>query len=323
MDAPEFWTGNDPWSRLAAAALAPLGMLYGTTVAWKAHTAKPHRANVPILCVGNLTAGGTGKTPVAIAIAKALLARGRNPCFLSRGYGGEAEGPLLVTPERDASEVGDEPLLLAGTAPVVVSRDRGKGAKLAVERGADVIVMDDGHQNFSLAKDLSVVVVDGETGFGNGRILPAGPLREPVRQGLKRADAVIVMGDGSPSLEGFSGPVLRARIAPADAAGWLGRRVVAFAGIGRPEKFFRSLRDLGVELAATAGFADHHRYTLIEIADLRARAHALGAELVTTEKDHARLAQAERQDIAVLPVLAEFAEPEALGRLLDRLPGAR
>jgi tetraacyldisaccharide 4'-kinase len=318
MRAPEFWNRNDPLSRLAVALLAPVGSLYGATVEWNSRNAVPWRAPVPVICAGNLTAGGTGKTPVAIAVADALRARGRRPFFLTRGYGGRARGPLPVAPEHSAAEVGDEALLLAATAPTIVSGNRQDGAHLAVEHGADVIVMDDGHQNFSLVKNLSIVVVDAQEGFGNGRILPAGPLREAVRAGLARADAVVLMGDGTPQLDGFEGTVLRARLEPADASVLKGKRVVAFAGIGRPEKFFDSLRRLGAELVAEVPFGDHHVYTTDEIADLKAKARGENALLVTTEKDQMRLTAAEREGIAVLRVKAVI-EEAGLGRLLDSL----
>jgi tetraacyldisaccharide 4'-kinase len=199
-----------------------------------------------------------------------------------------------------------------------VSGNRQEGAHLAVERGADVIVMDDGHQNFSLAKNLSIVVVDAREGFGNGRILPAGPLRETVRAGLARADAVVLMGDGTPRLNGFEETVLRARLEPADAPALKGKRVVAFAGIGRPEKFFDSLRRLGAELVAEVPFGDHHVYTTDEIANLKAKARGENALLFTTEKDQMRLTAVEREGIAVLRVKAVIEEAE-LGRLLDSL----
>ena len=323
MRAPEIWDRQDFWSRLAVATLTPLGWVYGASVTWKVHNAAPYHAPVPVLCVGNLTVGGTGKTPVAIAIARALAARGRRPFFLSRGYGGKLHGPIQVMPKHRAEDVGDEPLLLAAAAPVVVSRNRGEGARLAVEHGADVIVMDDGHQNFSVTKDLSLIVVDAEQQFGNGRILPAGPLRESVRQGLARADAVLVVGDGEPPLAGYSGPVLRAHLTHVELPALSGRRVVAFAGIGRPEKFFRSLRAFGAEIAATKQFGDHHLYTLSEIARLKATARAANALLVTTEKDYVRMTETEREGIAVLPVRAAIDNVPALELLLDRLVAPR
>src|SRR5262249_8757271 len=231
MRAPDFWNRDD-WR---AHALSPLGWLYGASVAWKASRARAHRPKAAVVCVGNLTAGGSGKTPVAIAIADMLHARGRKPFFLTRGYGGRLHGPILVGDHNAARDVGDEPLLLRRAAPVVVARDRVAGAELALAHGADVIIMDDGHQNFGLVKDLSLVVVDGEAGFGNGYVLPAGPLREPLGQGLSRADAVIIVGDGTPRFNGFSRPVLRAHLVQ-DGPELPHKRLVAFAGIGRPEK---------------------------------------------------------------------------------------
>jgi tetraacyldisaccharide 4'-kinase len=323
MRAPEFWDQKDRWSRLAVAALAPIGWIYSASVACKARSATPYRPDVPVVCVGNLTVGGSGKTPVAIAIARALSARGRRPFFLSRGYGGKLHGPILVAPEHHAGDVGDEPLLLAAASPVVVSRNRGEGARLAMEHGADVIVMDDGHQNFTLAKDLSLVVIDAEQQFGNGFILPAGPLREFVNQGLARADAVVVVGDGGPALTGYSGPILRAHLTHVDVPELAGRRVVGFAGIGRPEKFFRSLRAFGAEIVATKRFGDHHIYTSSEIARLKGTAREAHALLVTTEKDYVRMTEVEREGIATLPVRAAIDNAKALELLLDRLCASR
>lgn len=317
MRAPEFWNHDDWRSRL----LAPLGWLYGASVAWKHRNAAPYRSSAAVVCVGNLSVGGTGKTPVAIAVARTLQARGRRPVFLSRGYGGRLRGPIEVTPENSAADVGDEPLLLRHTAPVVVARDRAEGARLAQTLG-DTIVMDDGHQNFALAKDLSLVVADGETGFGNGRVVPAGPLREPVAQGLARADAVIVTGQGDPQLKGFARPILRAHLVQ-HGADISGKRVVAFAGIGRPDKFFHALESQGACLAATKSFGDHHAYTQAEIARLISKARSENALLVTTEKDFVRLTPAEREGIVALPVRAAFDRPEDLAALLDRLAATR
>ncbi len=311
MHTPDFWRRRGAAARL----LAPLGALYGASVAWKARTARPFDPGVPVICVGNLTAGGSGKTPVAIAVAKTLMARGHRPFFLTRGYGGSEKGPALAARVHDAARMGDEALLLTRTAPTVVSRDRAAGAKLAVEKGAGVIVMDDGHQNFKLKKTLSLVVVDGETGFGNGLMIPAGPLREPVAQGLARADAVIVMGGGDPALQGYGGPVLRAHLV-ADGAAFAGTRVFAFAGIGRPEKFAASLEEAGAELVGRCFFADHHPYQPGEIEQLRRIAG--DAMLVTTEKDFVRLSVQDREGIRVLKVAARFSDEAALNALLDR-----
>ena len=326
MRAPEFWKKPGPLALL----LAPLGWIYGASVARKARHAAPYKSSARVICIGNLTAGGSGKTPVAMAVAEQLIARGKKVFFLTRGYGGSQAGPLLVKGQ-SADVVGDEALLLARIAPTIVSRDRAAGARLAEAQGAEVIVMDDGHQNFSLRKDLSLVVVDGASGFGNGLMIPAGPLRESVAQGLARADAVIVMNDGSeersdedgrapkrargsPDLGSFAGPVLRAHLAPEDNV-FRGKRVFAFAGIGRPEKFVETLRAAGVIVTDSQFFADHHPYSTAEIAALRRR--AAGALLVTTEKDFARLDKALAAGIEYLPVRARF--DAAVVPLLDRM----
>ena len=319
MHAPEFWSGSDLTARLTIAALTPLGWLYSASVAWKAAHAQPYRPAAKVICIGNLTAGGSGKTPVALAVARALMARGLKPVFLTRGYRGRVAGPAFVDPAANTAEdVGDEPLLLARAAPVIVSRNRAAGAELADANGFDAIVMDDGHQNFDLAKDLSLVVVDAQIGFGNRHILPAGPLRESVAQGLSRADAAVLVGDGAPSLADFHGPVLRAHLKTSDATDLKDKRVVAFAGIGRPQKFFDTLEMLGADVRDARRYADHHAYTAAEIARLHCRARDLEAQLVTTEKDFVRLAPVLREGIAALPVAAVFDEAAAFEQLLAR-----
>ncbi|MEJ0026157.1 MAG: tetraacyldisaccharide 4'-kinase [Rhizomicrobium sp.] len=322
MRPPDFWTRKDLVSQLAVRLLTPLGWLYGFSVRYRARHATPYQSAARVVCVGNLTAGGTGKTPIALAIARELIARGAHPVFLTRGYGGKVKGPAFVAADDRATHVGDEPLLLASVAPVIVSADRAAGAKLAEDHGFDVIIMDDGHQNFSLAKDLSLIVVDAEAGFGNNRVLPAGPLREPVAQGLARADAVIVSGAGQPPpLGDFAGPVVRAMLVQDRSVVGAGTRVVAFAGIGRPAKFFAALEALGVEIVEQRPYGDHHVYTQSEIARMRARARAENALLVTTEKDYVRLTPPEREGIVAVPVHSQFDDPAALGALLDRLAG--
>jgi len=312
MRAPDFWRRRG----IVSTVLAPLGAVYGASVAWKASHGSPYRAKARVVCVGNLTAGGSGKTPVALAIGARLKAKGVRVFFLTRGYGGSEGGPLEVTPSHTAAQVGDEALLLARSAPTIVVRDRAAGAALADEKGAQIIVMDDGHQNFTLAKDLSLVVVDGETGFGNGRMIPAGPLREPVAQGLARADAVVIMQGGDPDLAGYSGPRLQARLAARDSD-LRGKAVFAFAGIGRPEKFVASLKEEGAIVTETQFFADHHPFTPDEISGLKARAG--GALLITTEKDLVRLAEKDQAGISALAVRARFDDETALDALLARL----
>jgi tetraacyldisaccharide 4'-kinase len=311
MRAPDFWQTGGPLVTL----LSPLGALYGASVAFKARHAKSFDARVPVICVGNLTAGGSGKTPIAIAVAHMLRARGEKPAFLTRGYGGNARGPVAASRGHSAAQMGDEALLLARAAPTIVARDRAAGARLAVEKDATVLVMDDGHQNFTLHKTLSLVVVDAEVGFGNGRMIPAGPLREPVAQGLARADAVVLVGDGAPDLRGFGGPVLRAHLV-VDGGAFAGKAVFAFAGIGRPEKFIASLEDSGAQVTGSCFFADHHPYTDDEIAQLKRIAG--DAMPVTTQKDFVRLGTAQREGIRVLKAAAVFDDDAAMTRLLDR-----
>ncbi len=315
MRAPDFWRKRGA----PALLLAPLGALYGASVAFKERHARTFDAEIPVICVGNLTAGGSGKTPIAIALADMLRAQGHKPYFLTRGYGGSTRGPALATRAHSAQVMGDEALLLARAAPTIVARNRAAGARLAKDKGASVIVMDDGHQNFSLRKSLSLVVVDGQSGFGNGLQIPAGPLREPVAQGLARADAVVLIvsersEDGSPGLDGFHGPVLRAHL-KADIGSFAGKNVFAFAGIGRPEKFVASLEAGGAHVTGSCFFADHHPYSDAEILQLKAVAG--DAELVTTEKDFVRLSTEQRQGIRLLKIAAIFEDDAAIGRLLD------
>ncbi len=325
MQAPGFWQRDDWLGRALSGCLAPAAWLYGTLAARRQRRARPARLALPLVCLGNLVSGGAGKTPAALAVARRLIERGHRPVFLTRGYGGREAGPLLVDPARhDAAAVGDEPLLLARLAPVVVARDRVAGAATALAAGADVVVMDDGYQNPSLAKDLSILVFDGAQGLGNGRVLPAGPLRERPAEGLARADAILVIGARGPNLAdrllalGGPRPLLSAELV---ASGPLpaGRRLLAFAGIGRPQKFFDTLRAAGAQLAATRAFPDHHPYRPAELAALRAEAQRLGAALITTEKDLMRLPPAARSDIEALAVTLAFDDREALDRLLDPL----
>jgi tetraacyldisaccharide 4'-kinase len=256
------------------------------------------RPDVPVLCVGNFTVGGSGKTPTAIAVAKLLAEAGHRPFFLSRGYGGALAGPVRVDAQ-GAAAVGDEPLLLARTAPTIVARDRPAGARAAIAAGADVIVMDDGWQNPSLAKDLTIAVLDGRRGLGNGRVFPAGPLRAPLETQLDHADALLVIGPpGLAAVPAITAAERRRlpRFAgdlapdPATLARLAGARALAFAGIADPTKFFATVETCGIAVAARRGFPDHHRFAPDEIARLMAEADAQRLTLVTTEKDLARLA---------------------------------
>jgi tetraacyldisaccharide 4'-kinase len=334
MREPAFW-----WraAGLQAGLLAPAAAVYGA-VAGRRLARTGRRAGVPVVCIGNPTLGGAGKTPTAIAMARMLAAAGERPVLLSRGYGGTLAGPLLVDPAlHRAVDVGDEPLLLAHVAPTVVARDRVKGAAAALAAGASVIVMDDGFQNPSLAKDFSVLVVDARRGIGNGRVFPAGPLRAPLELQLLRAHALVVVGqsEGAAAVVAAARardiPVLAARLDPdrafIDALG--GGRVLAFAGIGDPERFFATLRDAGIAVAATKSFADHHRYTRAEARGLCEHAEREGLILVTTEKDLARIKDdGEAAELAALahalPVTLALDDAGAFRTLvLERLAVAR
>ncbi|HTH16913.1 MAG TPA: tetraacyldisaccharide 4'-kinase [Magnetospirillum sp.] len=319
MRAPEFWHSDNWASRL----LEPLGSVYAWAVARRLAEAKEYRPAVPVICVGNIVTGGAGKTPVCLALVERLRARGRHPHLLTRGYGGTEVGPRAVDSVRhDATRVGDEALLLAAHAPTWVARWRPDGAVAAVEMGADILVMDDGFQNPTMVKDLSLVVVDGGYGFGNGRVMPAGPCRESIRAGLARADAVVLIGDDRAGVACGLGdlPVLRARLVPGpEAEGFRGRKVVAFAGIGRPAKFFETLEAVGADLVDAHFFPDHHPYTRAEIAELAEQAEREGALLATTAKDAVRVPSDLKPALSVLTVRLEWDTPEALDQLLDRV----
>jgi tetraacyldisaccharide 4'-kinase len=320
MKPPEFWRDPDA---LLGRLLSPLGWAYATATAWRMRRARSWRAPVPVICVGNLTAGGAGKTPVVRDLTARLTSRDWRPSILSRGYGGRAPGPLRVDPLRhDAADVGDEPLLLSSEAPCWVGADRTRTARAAVAEGAGVLVMDDGLQNPDLIQDLRLVVVDGPVGFGNGRPIPAGPLREHAGSGLARADALIMIGtDAHGLIRRIAGrlPVLRARLVLGDADRLAGERLVAFAGIGRPEKFRDSLIEAGADIAEFRPFPDHHPFTSPELEDLVAAARRLDAELVTTEKDWVRLSSLWRGRIRALPVRIVWRDETAVLGLLDLL----
>lgn len=289
--------GAQLWPRL----LAPVAALYGWAAARRFAKASPYRAPLPVICVGNFTAGGTGKTPTALFIAGLIQRSGRRPAFLTRGYTGRLTGPVLVDPTKHAAtDVGDEPLLLAASAATIVSRDRPAGARAiaALDPRPDAIIMDDGLQNPTLAKDLTIAVVDASRGFGNGRVIPAGPLRADLGFQLGLADAVLVngrQGDGTSSPAGawlrhnFHGPVLEAELVPVEEQPLAGRRVVAFAGIANPQRFRRTLAQCGADVKAFLPFPDHHAFTAAECRHLLTVARGAGADLVTTEKDWVRL----------------------------------
>jgi len=319
MREPAFWRRP---GALAGCLLAPLGAIYGSIAVWR--MARPGAlVGIPVLCIGNLTAGGAGKTPTAIAVAQLLQQAGNRPFVLSRGYGGRLAGPVRVDQQaHGAGDVGDEPLLLAQAASTVVARDRVAGAQAARAAGADVIVMDDGFQNPSLRKDVSLIVVDGRSGIGNGHVFPAGPLRAPLAAQLARASALLVIGNpaGAAAVlaDAASLPVFHGWLEPdaQSVAALRPHKVLAFAGIGDPEKFFRTLEDAGIDVRVRRPFADHHRYSAAEASDLIARAARDGLTLVTTEKDLARLKgepqlDALAQQARALPVRLAVTEADA------------
>lgn len=316
MKAPGHWRRTGALCLLLTPPAWCVAMAGRARRAWTA----PVRAPVPVICVGNLVAGGAGKTPVALAVADTLIRRGRAVHFLSRGYGGRETGPLRVDPDRHSDrDVGDEPLLLARRAPTWIARDRAAGASAAANAGAEILVMDDGFQNPTIAKDLSLLVIDGGYGFGNGRVMPAGPLREPRADGLGRADAAVLMepdGAGVAATLPASLPVLRATLKPTEPDALRGKSVYAFAGIGRPEKFFATLREMGATRAGTRAFADHHRYTKVELDTLLDAARQAGALPVTTEKDAVRLSPEVRAEVTAVPVEIAWGDPAALEALL-------
>lgn len=321
MRAPAFWQKR---FSVRGFVLAPLGFLYGV-IAARRLTEPGQRVGVPVICVGNFVMGGAGKTPTAIALAKLLREQGEKPVFLTRGYGGalSSKQPVVVrSEEHSAHDVGDEALLLARVAPTVVCADRPEGARTAIAHGASVVIMDDGLQNPSLEKDISVAVIDGGVGIGNGLTFPAGPLRAPLRKQMPLVSTAIIIGEGDAGdriaarLHKASIRIFRARLAPErDVAKNLqARKVVAFAGIGRPEKFFATLEETGAQIIARRSFDDHQPFADADLRTLAQEARKADAILVTTEKDQVRLPQG--FSATALPVELEFDRPDLLGQML-------
>lgn len=309
MKTPAFWyqpAGCLSW------LLWPVGWLYGLVTSWR--MGRPSISlGIPVVCVGNFTAGGAGKTPTTIAIVRLLQEMGEKPFVVSRGYGGQIAGPTLVDPAvHRTGDCGDEPLLLARHAPTVVAKDKVSGARFALAAGATVVVLDDGLQNAALKKDLTICVMDGAVGIGNGFCIPAGPLRAPLLNQLGYVDVVIVTGDGavdgwiSAVVESQGKALIAARLVPdeTDVMALAGKQLLAFAGIGRPEKFFATLRNAGLEVVETRTFADHHVFRASELERLASQATASGLTLVTTQKDAVRIGS-HLPECAVLAVSLE------------------
>ncbi len=326
--APDFWWRSEPTA--AALALWPVARIWGAAAAWRMGKGGGYRPPIAVVCIGNFVVGGAGKTPTAIALARMARGRGLRPGLLASGYGGAATAPVLVDAElHTADQVGDEALLLAAVAPTVVSRDRAAGAKRLVEENVDIIIMDDGFQNPSLVHDLAIVAVDAAMGIGNGRVIPAGPLRAPLKPQIRRADALLVIGEGEaadPLVRAAARAgtaTLRARIKPTRVKEWRKEPILAFAGIGHPEKFFATLRDAHAPVARTLSFPDHYSYGEVDAMKLLEIADAEKLRLVTTEKDMVRLggktgALAKlRERIEPFHVILEFDNPLAVSEMLD------
>nr|WP_245197562.1 tetraacyldisaccharide 4'-kinase [Jiella mangrovi] len=312
--------------------LRPAAAIYGAIARHNLETGRRARFDVPVLCVGNFVAGGGGKTPTSLALADAALALGRRPAFVSRGHGRRGRAAVIVDPSRHTlRDVGDEPLLLAALAPTAVSADRASALRLLMaEREVDFIIMDDGFQSQRLKIDHTLIALDARRGIGNGRVIPAGPLRAPLIDQIRRADALLVIGEGENRLEPLRAmaragkPIFEARLVPKSRQILIGERLLAFAGIADPGKFYASLEELGAEIVATRDFPDHHAFSDSDCDDLAAKAAQEGLILATTAKDAVRLetgseaARAFRKDCAVVDVALQFSDPSVSERIIKQ-----
>ncbi len=326
MRPPDFWQNKPDRPGFIAAILSPLAFIYASATAYRVQRAPAIKPDVPVICIGNLNISGTGKTPTVIALIELLS--NRNVHVVTRGYGGSEVGPLHVNEKNHtADEVGDEPLLLAAFSTTCVSKDRAAGVRAAQNAGAEVILLDDGFQNPDVAKSLNLVVVDAARGFGNGKVIPAGPLRETIHAGLSRADLLLSIGnlEEQEKFDQLWGhqitvPRVRAETKPLQTGmDWQGQRVLAFAGIGQPEKFFQTLRSLGANIVKSVPLDDHQPLSDTLLNRLQADATALSAQLVTTEKDAVRLPTGYRRNVLALPVRLKFTQRSELDIQLNRL----
>lgn len=308
MKTPAFWQTDNLISRI----LSPLGALYNFATQRRITRNIPRKVGIPVICLGNLTAGGTGKTPTAISIAELLQTSGKHPSFITRGYHGKASSVLVDTAKHTPRQVGDEPLLLARAAPTYVNPDRFVSAQTAEQNGADCLIMDDGFQNPGLFKDLSFIVIDGGYGFGNYKCIPAGPLREYVHNGIKRAQGVIIIGSDRHNVaQQINLPVFYGTISP-QAHNFSGKKVVAFAGIGRPQKFYNSLTEENIEIIKTFDFPDHHYYTEKELKEILDFAQKNNAQAITTSKDFVKIPEHLKHFFNVFEITIKWQDPQSL-----------
>lgn len=327
MREPHFWSVTDLQSRESAqfmrTLLWPISKLYAHLGARRIAKTTPYKASIPVICIGNLTVGGSGKTPVVARVREYLTQKGLRAASLSRGYKGELKGPLKVDfTNHSAKQVGDEPLMLACSGEAWIGADRVAAAKAMVEDGVEVIIMDDGHQNPTLHKDLSIIVVDGGNPVGNGKVFPSGPLREPVETGLARADSLLIIGDGEKQFTSPRDdlPLHRAQITPRAPAP--SGPLIAFAGIGRPTKFFDTLTEAGADLVETVPFPDHHTFSQGDLTFLNTLAKERNARLITTEKDYVRLTPDQRDGILAFPITLSLNDEmldQMLAPVMDKL----
>lgn len=315
MQQPDFWKNENS---LVSLLLMPFAFIYRSIGCLRQIFINSYNADVPVICIGNVTVGGAGKTPVALAIGKILQQKGIKFAFLSRGYGGSLTRPTIVDNKKhSAKEVGDEPLLLSRLATTIIAKNRKAGAELAVRNGAEVIIMDDGLQNPSIGKDMALLVIDGNYGIGNGHIMPAGPLREKLSSAIKKTAAVIFIGEDKTGLLTKLGEskIIRAEIdVPANREN---KKFLAFAGIANPDKFFSSLAKGGYDIVKKTIFSDHYQYTENDINSLKNRAESLNACLITTEKDFIRLTERQQQDISILPIEIKWEDNNSIDEIIS------